>query len=52
MNPFTNRSISEASTGDMDLFVKSLFFINSKAFHTTKARAKGRIKRKIRRRVY
>ena len=52
INPLRGDIFDEANTAGSSLCVSSLVFVNIKPFGFTKRRLKGRIKRKIRRRIY
>lgn len=52
VNPLRGDVFDEVNTAGKSLSVSSLVFVNIKPFGFTKRRLKGRIKRKIRRRIY
>ena len=52
INPLRGDIFDEVNTAGSSLCVSSLVFVNIKPFGFTKRRLKGRIKRKIRRRIY
>ena len=51
-SPLTGILVDEVDQIGATLFISSLSFVNIKPFGFTKVRLKGRIKRKVRRRLY
>lgn len=51
LNPYTNKVIEETNTKLYHLKIFNIIFLNNKNFSTNKIKKKGRIKRKIIRKV-
>jgi hypothetical protein len=51
LNPLTNKSFDETSPDYGNIKFKYFFFINSKSYTFSKVKKRGRIKRKIRRKL-